>query len=149
MLLPVYECKELGTNFRFKDAVLNFLLFHGSSMSARQDSLSFLLQPMSLYGSTTQQRVLEIPEILELIFSFLDDESNARNAAVCKRWSELALNTIWRDVSDVRRLFSILAPMRQVPTGRDYTDHWNHYVRRIVLTCVVSSLLSTRSSQEN
>lgn len=71
----------------------------------------------SLLGAT-QQRVLDIPEILELIFTFLDAETNTVNALVCRKWSELALNNVWRDVSDLRRLFSLLAPMRNAPLSR-------------------------------
>lgn len=67
---------------------------------------------------STIRRVLEIPEILELVFSFLDDKSNANNAAVCRRWSQLALNILWRDVSDIRRAFSLLAPMKLMPPSR-------------------------------
>lgn len=56
-------------------------------------------------------RVLEIPEILELIFSFVDERSNTANALVCKKWFDQALNLVWRDVSDLSRLFKILSPL--------------------------------------
>ena len=81
----------------------------------------------SLLGFT-QQRVLEIPEILELIFSFLDAETNAVNALVCRKWSELALNNVWRDVSEIRRLFSLLAPMRNAPLSRYDRTYRDEYV---------------------
>lgn len=80
------------------------------------------------FGATTQQRVLEIPEIVELIFSFLDDESNANNAAVCRRWSELALNILWREVKGVHRLFSLLAPMQLAAVSRYDRDGKDYYV---------------------
>ncbi|KAI0350798.1 hypothetical protein OH77DRAFT_1488555 [Trametes cingulata] len=64
----------------------------------------------SVYGTTTQ-RVLAIPEILELVFSFLEAKDHARCVCVCKIWSEVALDTLWRDVDDLRRLFSVLAPI--------------------------------------
>ncbi|KAI0656166.1 hypothetical protein C8Q70DRAFT_1015605 [Cubamyces menziesii] len=62
----------------------------------------------SAYGTTTQ-RVLAIPEILELVFSFLDGGEKSRCACVCKQWSEVALDALWRDVDDLRRLFGLLA----------------------------------------
>ncbi|THG93997.1 hypothetical protein EW026_g7380 [Hermanssonia centrifuga] len=58
------------------------------------------------------RRVLEIPEIVELIFSFLDKHSNAINAMVCKKWSELALNILWREVEVPSRLFGKFAPLK-------------------------------------
>lgn len=81
----------------------------------------------SSFGTTTQQRVLDIPEILELIFSFLDHQSNANNVTVSRRWSEIALNIIWREVADIHRLFSLLAPMQLQPLSlhdRDCKDYY-------------------------
>ena len=79
-------------------------------------------------GATAQQRVLEIPEIVELIFSFLDEKSNTNNAIVCRKWSDIALNILWRDVRDIRRLFSLLAPLRLV-LSRVEGDVIDTYVR--------------------
>ncbi len=80
------------------------------------------------------RRVLEIPEIVELIFSFLDKHSNAINAMVCKKWSELALNILWREVEVPSRLFGKFAPLkvakalpRELGKGR--------YVRRLYPSC--------------
>ncbi len=61
----------------------------------------------SLFGSVTQ-RVLVIPELLELVLSFLsfpNAQDNARNARVCKAWTQVAL-----DLDDRPRLLSLLAP---------------------------------------
>src|SRR6266568_4009174 len=60
-------------------------------------------------------RVLGIPELLDMIFGFIQPSSNALNARVCKRWSEIALDSLWRDVDDLHRLFGILAPLRKTP----------------------------------
>ena len=57
--------------------------------------------------------VLETPELLDMIFSFLQSPSNAVNARVCKRWSETAPDLLWRDVDDLHRLFGTLAPLRK------------------------------------
>jgi hypothetical protein len=90
---------------------------------------------LAAYGSTTQHRVLEIPEILELIFSFLDDASNARNATVCKRWFDLALNIVWRNVTDLHRLFSLLAPMYLAITTMRYDSAYKD--RYVSFLCTI------------
>ncbi|KIK20220.1 hypothetical protein PISMIDRAFT_682506 [Pisolithus microcarpus 441] len=56
-------------------------------------------------------RIFHIPELLHLIFSFLDKESNVSNACVCKFWSDIALDTVWKEVDDLIHLFSILQPV--------------------------------------
>lgn len=63
-------------------------------------------------------RVLNIPELLDMVFSFLEPESNAINARICRRWSEIALDALWRDVRDVQLLFGLLVPLR-VCGGKD------------------------------
>ncbi|KAI0942577.1 hypothetical protein AcW1_003169 [Taiwanofungus camphoratus] len=40
---------------------------------------------LSFGYESTLHRVLEIPEIVELIFAFMDEKDNANNACVCKR----------------------------------------------------------------
>lgn len=60
---------------------------------------------------TTTQRVLDIPEIIELIMSFLDKRDNIQNACVCKRWCEIALDCVWRSVEDITQLLRLLAPL--------------------------------------
>ncbi|KAI5999148.1 hypothetical protein EDD15DRAFT_2160959 [Pisolithus albus] len=56
-------------------------------------------------------RIFHIPELLHLIFSFLDKKSNVSNACVCKFWSDIALDTVWKEVDDLIHLFSILQPI--------------------------------------
>jgi hypothetical protein len=46
-----------------------------------------------------------------MIFSFLDDIDNASNAQVCKLWSTVALDVIWKEPSNLHRLFSRLVPL--------------------------------------
>jgi len=55
--------------------------------------------------------VLSIVEVLD-IFSFADKKSNANNACVCKKWSEICMASLWRDVTDLSRLFRILSPLQ-------------------------------------
>lgn len=54
-------------------------------------------------------RALAIPELLLNVFSYLDAQSNAKAAIVCKTWSEFALNELWQNV-DIG-IFKSLAPM--------------------------------------
>ncbi|KZT05707.1 uncharacterized protein LAESUDRAFT_655083 [Laetiporus sulphureus 93-53] len=92
------------------------------------------------YDSTIR-RVLDIPEIIELIFSFLEKRNNVVNACVCKRWSEIALDAVWRDVDNLNVLFSLLAPLGQASRYAPVTftrtlnpDDWRrfaHYARRV------------------
>jgi hypothetical protein len=67
----------------------------------------------------TSRRVLDIPELLDMVFGFLDDRSNASNASVCKRWSEIALDSLWRELDDLGRLFGILKPLKQIGESPD------------------------------
>lgn len=65
---------------------------------------------LTMYQSVLQ-RVCSIPELLDLVFDHLDPNSNVNNAVVCKVWSEVARDKLWREVSSPRRLLSILAPI--------------------------------------
>ena len=56
-------------------------------------------------------RVLHIPELLQMIFSILDPPSNTVNARVCKQWSDIALDNLWREIDELYYLFGILAPL--------------------------------------
>ncbi|KAF8889435.1 hypothetical protein CPB84DRAFT_1785576 [Gymnopilus junonius] len=49
-----------------------------------------------------------------MIFGFLDPASNAVNARVCKRWTDIVLDTLWKEVDDLHRLFGLLAPFKVV-----------------------------------
>ncbi|KAF8207595.1 hypothetical protein K438DRAFT_2078157 [Mycena galopus ATCC 62051] len=74
-------------------------------------------------ANAAQTRVLDVPELLDMIFGFLDHASNVSNASVCKRWSEIALDTLWRDLDDLYRLFGILKPLRPTVTGDPGSPH--------------------------
>ncbi|KAF8129848.1 hypothetical protein EV363DRAFT_1219642 [Boletus edulis] len=56
-------------------------------------------------------RVLFIPELLDIIFNFLGRHTNVTNACVCKRWSEVALDVVWKEVDDLLHLFRLLKPI--------------------------------------
>jgi len=67
-------------------------------------------ETLTMYQSVLQ-RVCSIPELLDLIFDHIDPTSNVNNAIVCKVWSEVARDKLWREVCGPRRLLSILAPI--------------------------------------
>ncbi|KAL1743661.1 hypothetical protein HDZ31DRAFT_83281 [Schizophyllum fasciatum] len=75
------------------------------------------------------------------MINFLDDNEHLKCALVCRQWSEIALDALWRLVDDLPRLFGILAPLRK-QTGSaalEFTrvlqaDDWtrfNRYARRV------------------
>ncbi|KAG1857028.1 hypothetical protein DFJ58DRAFT_727051 [Suillus subalutaceus] len=65
-------------------------------------------------------RVLFIPELLGIIFSFVDEDDHVNNACVCKEWSEITLDIIWREVDDLSRLLALLRPYKM--KGRSSMD---------------------------
>lgn len=91
-------------------------------------------------GHTATERVLCIPELLDIIFGMLDRTSNATNAQVCKRWSSRALDALWREVDDLHRLFSVLAPLKR------YTS--TGFVRFVPLFWSESSLSLAQDFEE-
>jgi hypothetical protein len=62
---------------------------------------------------STAHRVLSIPELLQIIFSFGTRASNVSNALVCQGWREPALDNIWREVDDIYYLLQLLAPFHR------------------------------------
>lgn len=58
----------------------------------------------------TMHHVLGIAEILRCIFSLLDQDDNARNARVCKHWTDIALDFAWKHAHP--GVFRSLAPTR-------------------------------------
>lgn len=106
-----------------------------------------MLRPGYLQNTTTL-RVLFVPELLDMIFGYLDASDNAGNARVCRRWSDVALDTLWRDVEDLSRLFSLLAPLYLTDSGEQVsfaTDVlcqplFNHALTEIYATCRINRL---------
>ncbi|KAL1940967.1 hypothetical protein VTO73DRAFT_7603 [Trametes versicolor] len=56
-----------------------------------------------------------IDELLVMIFAYLDDRALSRAACVCKHWSEIALDCLWHEVTDLRRALTVLAPLALRP----------------------------------
>lgn len=94
--------------------------------------------PSSMLAKNATQRVIAIPELLDLIFSFTDKRSNASCARVCKSWSDVALACLWRDLDSSRPAFSLLSPLAtdglespDPQTFRTYVSHAFHSCRRL------------------
>ena len=79
-------------------------------------------KPISRGYDSVIRRVLEISEILELVFSFLEDKDNANNALVCKRWSDPALNIMSRNIESPALLFGLLAPIKPIRMHSQYVS---------------------------
>ncbi|KAL6298455.1 hypothetical protein BKA93DRAFT_835607 [Sparassis latifolia] len=88
-----------------------------------------------------------INELLIMVLAHLDMRSLARSACVCMRWSEIALDMLWRDVDDLMQLLALLAPFgrpeksttlphvysqkfKKAPTRRDW-DRFQRYACRV------------------
>lgn len=67
-------------------------------------------------------RVLFIPELLDIIFGFLDRDTNVTNACVCKRWSDIALDVVWKEVDDLLHLFRLLKPISHQEDTYEYVS---------------------------
>ena len=78
----------------------------------------------ALAGSATlpAHRVLFIPELLDIIFNFLNRDANVSNACVCKRWSEIALDVVWKEVDDLLHLFRLLKPISHQEDTLEYVS---------------------------
>ncbi|OAX37635.1 hypothetical protein K503DRAFT_866734 [Rhizopogon vinicolor AM-OR11-026] len=57
--------------------------------------------------------VLLIPELLEKIFSFVGRDANVINAYVCKQWSEIALDFVWKELKSLPQLLRLLRPYQK------------------------------------
>lgn len=54
------------------------------------------------------ETALSTPEILSLIFAKAPRQTQAACALVCKKWSEISLNELWRDLEDIIPLLRLV-----------------------------------------
>ena len=73
------------------------------------------MQSVSPHPSSV--RPIDVPELLAIVFSYLDDRSLARTARVCRHWSDAALDTLWYKLTDLRPLLNLLAPLTNERKG--------------------------------
>ncbi|KAG8950574.1 hypothetical protein FRC04_007393 [Tulasnella sp. 424] len=67
----------------------------------------------------TVPRPLRIPEVLLEIFAASDNSTRAVSARVCRSWSNLALDVLWRDMNSPIPLLQILSPLQPKQTPAD------------------------------
>jgi hypothetical protein len=79
-------------------------------------------------------RALLIPELLNNILSLMDRDESAVNARVCKQWSDIALDLIWREVVGLARLLELLKP--------GYNRNHRFNVRHLFSECSPAKLLA-------
>jgi len=72
---------------------------------------------------------LLIPELLKNIFSFAERHDNVNHACVCKQWSEIALDLVWREVENILQLLTLLRPCVS------YHEHVRHFSSRPSFAC--------------
>jgi hypothetical protein len=60
---------------------------------------------------SAQKRVLAIPELLDIIISFLEKGDALSCALVSKAWSTVALDVLWREIDSGVDLLRQLGPM--------------------------------------
>ncbi|KIJ19636.1 hypothetical protein PAXINDRAFT_8120 [Paxillus involutus ATCC 200175] len=75
------------------------------------------------HSESLAQRVFFIPELVDVIFNFLDRKANVTNALVCKQWSPIALDVVWKEVDDLVQLFSLLKPIREATRSEEEYEY--------------------------
>ncbi|KAF4598170.1 hypothetical protein EYR38_006566 [Pleurotus pulmonarius] len=82
---------------------------------------------MSLYTTSSVQRALAIPELLSSICQLLGPKDILSNACVCKKWSNVALDVLWKEVDDIHNLLSLLAPLEH-KAGQGYIQKFSRSI---------------------
>jgi hypothetical protein len=78
------------------------------------------------HSESLAQRVFFIPDLVDVIFNFLDRKANVTNALVCKQWSPIALDVVWKEVDDLVQLFSLLKPIREATRSEEEYEYVSH-----------------------
>jgi hypothetical protein len=75
------------------------------------------------------ERVVNVPELLSFVISFLDKHDILQCALVCKSWSTVALDVLWRTMNSATDLLGLLGPMScdATPTGPGETVRHTSY----------------------
>ncbi|VDB85006.1 unnamed protein product [Peniophora sp. CBMAI 1063] len=89
--------------------------------------------------STAAQRVLAIPELLDIILSHGNRGLHARCARVNRQWSTVALSLLYREVDGLLHILRILCPMKKSDALRPYPEwefvhpptatQWTHFYK--------------------
>lgn len=81
-----------------------------------------------------------IPEILDGILSSVRRSDLVATALTCHRWSEVALDCLWKDLNGLIPLLNTYAPLVE----DDNSDYWVRYV----LSCIAALGLSVADRQD-
>ncbi|KAF8591499.1 hypothetical protein K439DRAFT_901007 [Ramaria rubella] len=74
-------------------------------------------------------RVLQIQEILAIIFQSCPLPTNAVCARVCRAWSDPALDALWREIKDIRHLLRLMPPFYEDRFERDLAPpDWTRFL---------------------
>ncbi|KAI5118740.1 hypothetical protein M0805_000069 [Coniferiporia weirii] len=101
--------------------------------------------------TTAMERIIRIPEMLDIIFSHNHCSQNARCARVSRSWSDVALNHVWRERPPLKALFQLLAPLvpsNNMPQTETLPEDWIKFfalatrVREFVLSSRETDLLA-------
>lgn len=84
--------------------------FSAAGMRMRTFEVLTLINPC-------KDRTLSIPELLSTVFSLAEAPELATSARVCKKWSGLALDELWRDLESVLPLLDLLVDLELVRTA--------------------------------
>jgi hypothetical protein len=68
---------------------------------------------------STVSRALSISEILHIVCSSLNTKSLFYCALLCKAWSPVALDALWREMDSAINVFSVLCPMKYEQHNKD------------------------------
>ena len=89
---------------------------------------------MSCSSSNPYQRPsFAIPELLSLTFSYATHATLAAAARVCRAWSELALDELWRELEWPGYAFELLAPFDSDDMARGGRTHVCFYLQVLAL----------------
>lgn len=64
---------------------------------------------------SSTRSLAHIDELLLMIFSYLDQPTLARAACVSSHWSDIALDSLWFEVNDLKKVLTVLAPLSLKP----------------------------------
>lgn len=64
---------------------------------------------VAIIGAAPVPRVLQVPELFDIIIGDLDSDALTNAARVSKQWSDVALGHLWETQTDLRPLFNLLA----------------------------------------
>ncbi|KAG8978826.1 hypothetical protein FRB90_008323, partial [Tulasnella sp. 427] len=110
------------TYVRLKQSLHQDYSSYGSIERGRQDLMSEKRTSICLPDSKNDEleatafefsaagKALSIPELLSTVFSFCEKAKLATYAGVCKIWSEIALDDLWKDLATARPLFNLVLP---------------------------------------